>query len=78
MQKEWAVMAQQGCKMRTTLELYRVPKSYFDRLESKEKVRLAKEHIDLLFEEPLERRDLNLINELLKAIEHHEFLINEE
>ena len=64
--------------MRTTQELYRVKPSHFHRLESKEKVRLAKEHIDLLFEEPLERRDLNLINELLKAIEHHEFLINEE
>lgn len=64
--------------MRTTRELYRVPKSYFDRLESKEKVRLAKEHIDDLQKEHYTKRNDKLINELLNAIEHHTFLINEE
>ena len=64
--------------MRTTLELYRVPKSYFDRLESKEKVRLAKEHIEELQKVPYLVRDDKLINELMDAIAHHEFLINED
>ena len=64
--------------MRTTLELYRVPKSYFDRLESKEKVRLAKEHIKELQKVHYLVRNDKLINELMDAIAHHEFLINEE
>ena len=64
--------------MKTTQELNRVPKGHFDRLESKEKVRLAKEHINDLLKEPLETRNDKLIYELLDAIEHHEFLINEE
>ena len=65
-------------EMKTTKELYRVPKGYFDRLESKEKVRLAKEHIDDLHKEHFTKRDDKLINELLNAIEHHTFLINED
>ena len=64
--------------MRTTLELYRVPKSYFDRLESKEKVRLAKEHIEELQKVPYLVRNDKLINELMDVIAHHEFLINED
>lgn len=64
--------------MHSTKELYRVPRSYFDRLESKEKIRLAKEHIDDLQEVPLMERNDNLIRELKDAIEHHEFFINED
>lgn len=63
--------------MRTTQELYRVPKSYFDRIESKEKVRLAKEHIEDLQKEPWKTRNDALIRELCDAIEHHKFLIAE-
>lgn len=68
--------------MKTTQELYRVHKRHFNGMTaleaSTEKVRLAREHIDDLQKEPLETRDIYFINELLKAIEHHEFLINEE
>ena len=63
--------------MRATQELYRVSKSYFDRLESKEKVRLAKAHIEDLQQEHYLKRDDKLINELLNAIDHHMFLIAE-
>ena len=64
--------------MHSTIELYRVPRSYFDRLESKEKIRLAKEHIYDLQEVPLMERNDNLISELQDAIKHHEFFVNEE
>lgn len=64
--------------MHSTKELYRVPRSYFDRWESKEKVRLAKEHIIDLQKVHYMERDDKLIDELKKAIEHHEFFINED
>ena len=64
--------------MHSTIELYRVPSSHFDRLENKEKIRLAKLHIADLQEVPLMERDDGLIRELLDAIEHHEFLIMEK
>ena len=68
--------------MRSTQELYRVPKSYFDGMTaletSTEKVRLAREHIEDLQKEHYTKRDDKLINEVLDAIEHHTFLINEE
>lgn len=64
--------------MLSTQTLYRVPKSHFDRMESKEKIRLAEEHIQDLLKAPIEERDDYMIKELKDAIAHHEYLLNEE
>lgn len=68
--------------MTKTEYLYRMPPSYFKNMlavdASLEKIRLANEHIRDLLEVDLKNRDLFKIVEIQKAIEHHQFLVDEE
>ena len=68
--------------MTKTEKLYRKPPSYFKKMTaeeaSKEKIKCAEEHIRDLQKVELFQRDDYLIIKLKEAINHHEFLLEED
>jgi len=67
--------------MTRTQYLYGKPPSYFKGMLveecSHEKIRLARETLNILWDTPLTERDNFKVNKLIEAMKHHEYLLNE-